>query len=320
MKIAEHVTFGAGLLNRSAHERPDADQLDKRAETSRILPVWRGKPLVTQTPSAVTLCMLDLAHPELSEHRQTLVYLGRDTAGAIFAADVSGWCPPEGMPDRNVFLDQTRQSFPGTDENTAFVELRGIMALLSPRDAEIAATARAILEWHRIHGFCANCGVKTDAINGGWQRNCEACGRMHFPRTDPVVIMLITYGNAVLLGRGKDWPEGMFSLLAGFMEPGETIEAATRREVLEETQVQVGEVGYLASQPWPYPSSLMIGTWGKALSTEIELDPAELEDARWITREDMLEVFAGRIPSISPAREGSIANFLLKNWLADRLD
>lgn len=132
--------------------------------------------------------------------------------------------------------------------------------------------------------------------------------------------MLITHGNSVLVGRGVGWPDDMYSLLAGFLEPGETIEAATRREVFEESGVRVGPVGYLASQPWPYPSSLMVGTWGRATTTDITLDPNELADARWITREDMLDVFAGRNPDIKPARKGAIAQFLLENWLADRLD
>jgi NAD+ diphosphatase len=154
----------------------------------------------------------------------------------------------------------------------------------------------------------------------GWQRDCPACGAHHFPRTDPVVIMLITHGNAVLLGRSPGWPEGMYSLLAGFVEPGETLEAAVRREVYEETNVRVGPVSYLASQPWPFPASLMFGCAGEALTTEITIDPQEIEDALWVSREDMVSVFAGQHPDILPARKGAIAHFLLENWLADRLD
>jgi len=154
----------------------------------------------------------------------------------------------------------------------------------------------------------------------GWQRICPDCGGHHFPRTDPVVIMLITRGNKCLLGRSPGWPEGMYSCLAGFLEPGETIEAAVRREVFEEAGVHVGQVSYLSSQPWAYPSSLMIGCHGEALSEEITLDTVEMDDARWVTREELMDAHAGLRSDILPGRKGAIAHFLLRNWLADRLD
>jgi NAD+ diphosphatase len=154
----------------------------------------------------------------------------------------------------------------------------------------------------------------------GWQRDCPACGGHHFPRTDPVVIMLITHGNDVLLGRSPGWPEGMYSLLAGFIEPGETIEAAVRREVFEEAGIRVGEVGYLASQPWPFPASLMFGCRGAALDRDITIDPKEIENAQWVSKERLARIFANEDPEIRPARNGAIAHFILWNWLADRLD
>lgn len=322
MKIAETVTFGAGQLNRASDLRSNSTHLQALVHDARILPVWRGKPLIIQeaTGAQVRLAYLDAEHRVVRDHFDKFVFLGLDNDGPIFTVNISDWQPEGKEPDPAVFFDETVQHHPDTPPSNQFAELKGFMALLTPLEAEIAATARSILEWHRTHGFCANCGALSDAVQGGWQRNCPDCGRMHFPRTDPVVIMLITHGNSVLLGRGAQWPQGMYSLLAGFMEPGETIEAATRREVLEETSVQVGPVSYLASQPWPYPSSLMVGTWGEATSTEIKIDPAELEDAIWLTREELLDVFAGRNREISPARKGSIAQFLLANWLADRLD
>jgi NAD+ diphosphatase len=154
----------------------------------------------------------------------------------------------------------------------------------------------------------------------GWQRVCQACGGSHFPRTDPVVIMLITRGNKVLLGRSPGWPEGMYSCLAGFVEPGETIEAAVRREVWEEAGVHVGEVRYLASQPWPFPSSLMFGCQGFATSDDITIDPVEIEDALWVSREEVMDAFAGLREGLLPARKGAIAHFLLRNWVADTLE
>ena len=153
-----------------------------------------------------------------------------------------------------------------------------------------------------------------------WKRACPACGAQHFPRTDPVVIMLVTHGNSVLLGRAPAWPPAMYSLLAGFMEPGESIEAAVRREVWEEARVPVGDVSYLSSQPWPFPSSLMIGCRGEALNREITLDPVELEHALWVSREGVMAAMAGQNPDLRPARKGSIARFLLDRWLRDQLD
>ncbi len=132
--------------------------------------------------------------------------------------------------------------------------------------------------------------------------------------------MLIVHGNSVLMGRSSFWPEGMSSLLAGFVEPGETIEASVRREVLEESGIEVGEVRYLASQPWPFPTSLMFGCEGIATSTEIKIDPEEIEDALWVSREDMMDALAGQNPDMKPARRGSIARFLIEKWLADALD
>ena len=194
------------------------------------------------------------------------------------------------------------------------------MFWLSARDAELCATAKALLEWHRTHRFCAKCGQPSVPHMAGWQRTCPDCGAHHFPRTDPVVIMLVTQGNNVLLGRSPGWPQGMYSLLAGFVEPGETLEAATRREVLEESGIRCGRVDYLACQPWAFPNSLMVAMRAEAENTEIVIDPKELEDARWVSREEVMRAMAGDHPEILPARKGAIAQFILSMWLADRLD
>jgi NAD+ diphosphatase len=170
-------------------------------------------------------------------------------------------------------------------------ELRDLRSLalseaLPPEQLGILAQARALLHWHARHRFCAACGASTEATDGGNRRRCAACGTEHFPRTDPVAIMVVRHQGRVLLGRQKAWRPGMYSALAGFLEPGETLEDGARREVLEEAGVRVGAVQYVASQPWPFPASLMIGLIGEALSTEIRLDDHELEDARWFDAEE----------------------------------
>jgi NAD+ diphosphatase len=318
MRVAETVVFGGSGLDRAAHLRKDADALARARQAGRVLPVWRGKPLLDL--DAPHLAWLADGHPALAQ-ADTVVFLGADEDGPRFAADISDWSPEAGAEAvRAGFFDPTVQHHPALGDGLGFAELRGVMTALGARDAECAATAKALLHWHRSHGFCAVCGARSDLAQGGWQRSCPACGAQHFPRTDPVVIMLVTRGNAVLLGRSPGWPEGMFSLLAGFVEPGETAEAAVRREVFEETGIRCGAVTYLASQPWPFPASLMIGMHCEAEACALAVDPDELEAARWVSREDLVRAFAGLHPDLKPARSGAIAHFILRNWLADRLD
>ena len=320
MKHAEDVTFGGSGLDRAAQFRADAPKLGEWFKASNhVLMMWRGKPLVNAGDKS-RLVYVTADHPLVRGSVKAPVFLGQDGDAKLFVQDVSHWVP-EGLDETtlNQFLDPSEQIPSDTPVPAVFAELRAIMNNLDARDAEIAATARAILEWHRSHGFCANCGAKTEQTTGGWQTDCAACGRHHFPRTDPVVIMLILHGNSVLMGRSPGWPEGMYSLLAGFIEPGETIEAAVRREVFEEAGVKVGQVDYLASQPWPFPASLMFGCQGIAQSRDISIDPVEIEDALWVTREEMMEVFAGQHPQINAPRKGAIAHFILENWLADTL-
>ncbi|MEM8632317.1 MAG: NAD(+) diphosphatase [Pseudomonadota bacterium] len=322
MKDAESVTFGGSGLDRRSDLRNDAAALAGLASRAdaRHLPVWRGKALVAGM-ARDRLGFVSAGAEVLQYGIVPPVFLGEDNGAPWFAHDISAWEPEDtDLSSLGAFLDPSEQHYPGLPEDERFSELRAVMTRLSARDAELAATAKAVLGWHTTHRFCARCGAPSEITQGGWQRTCPACGAHHFPRTDPVVIMLITHGNSVLVGRSPGWPEGMFSLLAGFVEPGETIEAAVRRETFEEAGVHVGEVTYLSSQPWPFPASLMFGCWGRAISTDLTLDPVEIEDARWVSREYMLEVMAGRSGSMKAARKGAIARFLIDRWLADRLD
>jgi NAD+ diphosphatase len=318
VRDAEAVTFAGADLDRAAHLRPDAAGLAAlwaRSE-ARCLVLWRLKPLL-DTVGGTRLGWLPAGHPLLPGRSDGTVFLGLHCGEPRFALEVPDWEQAQEAPPG--FLDATRQAHPALPGALVFGDLRAAMAELGPADAGNAATARGILAWHRTHGFCAACGAPSVADEGGWRRSCPSCGARHFPRTDPVVIMLITHGNSVLLGRSPGWPEGMFSLLAGFMEPGESIEAAVRREVFEEAGIRIGRVGYLSSQPWPFPSSLMIGCHGEAATTEITCDPAELEAAVWLQREDAVAALNGRLDGMKLARRGSIARFLLEAWLADRL-
>lgn len=191
--------------------------------------------------------------------------------------------------------------------------LRLIGPTIAPEEASLAVHAVGIARWHETHRFCARCGAPSQVASAGHMRACASCGAHHFPRTDPAVIMLITDDqDRALLGRQPSWPEGRFSTLAGFVEPGETLDDAVRREVMEEVGVGVGQVTYAASQPWPFPSSLMLGFFGRAVSSEINVDQDEIAEARWFTREEVTEMTASTELLLPP--NVSISRWLLQQW------
>ena len=192
----------------------------------------------------------------------------------------------------------------------------GLLAQLDPRDAPLFAAALSLANWHRRHGYCAACGAATAIVRGGWGRACPDCATEHFPRVDPVAIMLVEHDDRLLLGRQPHYPPGRYSALAGFIEPGETIEAAVAREVMEEAGIAVAEVRYVASQPWPFPSSLMIGMHARALEDRLTVDTAELDDARWFSRAEVAAAIAGQGDSaFLPPPHFAIARTLLEHWL-----
>lgn len=309
MKISGTVTFGGSGLNRAAELRGQPEEIARLLVDSdaRALVIWNGKPL----SDGESLVWLPTGHKIVASDP---LFLGLDEQGPRFAYNVTNW-EPEEIPDAvGTLADRSIQHHPDLPEEFGFAELRGLMTRLTPRDAELAATARSVWAWHTNHKFCSQCGASSVVAMAGWQRDCPSCGAHHFPRTDPVVIMVVTRGDSCLIGRSPHWPPGMYSCLAGYIEPGETIEAAVRREVFEEAGVRVGPVKFVASQPWPFSTSLMIGCVGEALSDEITIDENEIEEARWITRDELRDALAGRNETISPARPGAIAHFLLSNW------
>ena len=184
------------------------------------------------------------------------------------------------------------------------------------------AQASSLIAWNNVHRHCGRCGGPMEMRAGGYKRECTACGHLVFPRTDPVVIMLTVdeAGDRCLLGRSPHFPPGMYSALAGFLEPGETIEEAVRRETHEESGIRVGRVRYHASQPWPMPHTLMIGCYGEALSTEVRRDETELEDCRWFSREEVRAMMSDETKTEAQApHDGTIAHRLLCDWLLDRV-
>lgn len=198
-------------------------------------------------------------------------------------------------------------------------DLRGLAMeeALPAEELGILAQARSMIAWHERRSFCSNCAARLEIADAGYRRHCPQCGMDHFPRTDPVVIMVARHARGILLGRQKAWKPGMYSALAGFVEPGETIEDAARREVYEESGIRVGAVRYVSSQPWPFVSNLMIGLIGEALTDEITVDATELEDARWFSREEAGQMLARTHPQgLYAANPFAIAHDLVKAALA----
>jgi NAD+ diphosphatase len=300
---------GSGL-DRAAHQRRDAGWLGARLadDATRLFPLWRSLHVIVQEDVPRPLALEIRASRALVERAAEVVFLGERSGVAHFALDLSA------LEENEV------RSATGADLG----DLRFFGSLLDAEEAGLLAYARAILHWHGQHRFCGACGQPTRSEAGGHVRRCIACSIEHFPRTDPAVIMLVTDGDRCLLGRQSRWPPGMVSTLAGFVEPGESLEEAVTREVREETGIAVRDVVYQGSQPWPFPCSVMLGFRAVAETTEITVDSTELEHAAWFTRaevRDFRELDFRRFEAPPPGTwllppRDSIARWLIDGWLA----
>lgn len=281
--------FTGGTLDRADRVRHEPALLDAaRADPAARLLVLDGLDPVLDEAGHLTWTSLDAAAGKL-------LFLGYEQGAPRFAAALPlGYRVPAGRsPALFAMLDR-----------------------LAPADAANYAAARSLVDWHGRHGFCANCGTATAIFRAGWARKCPNCGAEHFPRVDPVVIMLAELGDRVLLGRQPPWPLGRYSALAGFLEVGESIEEAVRRETFEEAGIRLGPVRYVASQPWPFPSSLMVACIGTALNDDIVIDTHELEDARWFSRDEVrLAMARDPAATFGAPPPYAIANTLLQAWL-----
>jgi NAD+ diphosphatase len=289
-----------GLDRVSARRRDDrwlADRLE--AGTTHFIPVWDQKNLFTTKGERLEPVFLPACDArDLVPGAESLTLLGVTGDGAYFALGLpAGAQPPDGLAAWGRFRD-----------------LRQVAPLLGERDGALLAYARAMAYWHGRHRFCGVCGSPTRSVEGGMLRVCTnaQCGQHHFPRTDPAIIVLVTCGEHCLLGRQPSWPAGMHSTIAGFVEPGESLEDTLVREVWEETGVEVKEMAYHSSQPWPFPSSLMLGFTAVAADRSLRVDQDELETAGWFTRADLLSrLKAGTLRLPSPV---SVAYRLIEGW------
>jgi NAD+ diphosphatase len=305
------IPFSGNPLNRTSEKRTDQKWIDAKRHdpSSLVLPMYRLEPFLREAQNSDASVELGLLKPEvvdsLAGDRAVCIFLGLDGDRAMFALDVS------------------EASDPANSGPLAglgyFRDARVAAATVSLEHAAIIAQAKALIDWHQRHGFCPRCGTPTKLMDAGYRRLCGNCNAEHFPRVDPVVIMLATDGEACLVGRGKQFPPGMFSALAGFVEPGETVEEAVRRELMEEASVKVGEVTYYATQPWPFPSSLMIGCFAKAKSRDVKADETELAEVRWIERSAARKLIEGKqVDGIRVPPPLAIAHHLIRTWaLAD---
>ncbi len=294
------IVFSGSPLNRLDARRRDPEwiALQLTEDATRILPVWKLNPLVRSDEPR-----LAWATPAILDGHEgdPPVFLGVVDDRAHFAFDISRSDAP---------LDEY-----GWEGVAHFPDLRAAAATMSGDDAAISAQARHLVDWHSRHGFCPGCGAKTQSRDAGWSRRCIECSAEHFPRTDPVVIMLVTDGDRCLLGRQRGWPGNMYSALAGFVEGGETLEEAVARETDEEAGIAVENIEYIVSQPWPFPASLMMGCRARATSTTIEIDSHELEHADWFTRDEAKAALAGPTDRLMVPPPFAIAHVLLKRWV-----
>ena len=297
-----HV-FAGNPLDRGERERRDDGWLEDRAKDprSRFLPLWQLNVPISDGVEPV----LGWVHADVLNGiavNSTPRFLGLLDGVAHFAIDVSEL----EQPARDLQLGGT----------LTFEEARTAATMLAAADAGILAQARAHVDWHARHRFCSVCGAASEQQRGGQTRKCPDCGAQHFPRTDPVVIVVVSSGERCLLGqsRGRLSKMKMFSALAGFVDQAESIEEAVRREVMEEAGVEVGEVHYHSSQPWPFPSSLMIGCHAEALSTEIRYDDVEMSEVRWFERHEVLRALAGENDELNVPGEIAIAHHIIKAW------
>ena len=295
-------TFAGNPLDRMSGRRSDADWLaaQLRAPDALLLALRDGDPLVEDGPEGPRLAYAPGAlATELSPDGERRLFLGMWKTSPVFALDLAG-------------------SDPGGQALAAygrFEALRPLAGALTPAEAAIAGTAKAMFEWRRRHGFCANCGQPSQVVDGGWKRVCPACGAQHFPRLDPVVIMLPVRGERCLLGRQAVWPAGMHSALAGFVEPGESVDEACAREVREECGLVVEAVRGHSTQPWPYPNSLMIGLIAQVAQGEARPVDGELEAVLWVERAAARRMVAGEtVDGVSAPQPMAIAHQLLRAW------
>ncbi len=297
--------YAAGGYDRAAKLRKDRDWLATRVHhpQSRIVPVWRNQNLVTKAQDGLPPRAVFLTRDQIVGGARTEVFLGQIEDSCFFAHDLS----PAELP-LDIIRSQTQLEF---------ADLRRIGPLVGNRDGSLMAYARGILYWHSRHEFCGVCGAPTEPEEAGHVRRCsnEKCATAHFPRTDPAVIMLVHDGDRCLLGRQKIWPKGMHSTLAGFVEPGESLEDAVAREVLEEAGIHITDVTYHSSQPWPFPASLMLGFHARAVSTDIKIDPDEIESANWFSRDFLRQNIRGGKDFFVPPGI-AVARRLIDDWVA----
>ncbi len=297
--------FVSHPIDRAAHIRTDADKLfalegDRKA---RAYVVHRDSLLVTQGADGVR-ALLTLDEARKFGANPGTIFLGLHEGAPIFGMGIPASAAEDLMGRQDVAV-----------ENLRAVAASGAVPA---RELSTIAMAKSLVSWHQRHGFCANCGARTSMADGGWKRVCPSCKTEHFPRTDPVVIMLVTDGDRCLMGRQSQFPPTMWSCLAGFVEAAETIEQAVQREILEEAGIHCTDVRYYMTQPWPYPSSLMIGCSARATTTDITVDRNELEDARWFTRDEAVAMLArNHAEGLTGPHPVAIAHHLLANWIAE---
>ena len=302
------IAFSGNPLDRAGNRRGDTAWLaaSRAGDHARVLPLWKLQPLLLgpeRTPEPLTLGFIDgVLASGLGGQDAIEVFLGIRGADAFFARDISALPDPLAAALANY---------------GHFRDARTATGMLGAGESAILAQAKALIDWHNRHRFCAQCGSATVPADAGYRRICRNCRAEHFPRTDPAVIMLVTRGNECLLGRNRRFTGGHYSTLAGFVEPGETVEEAVAREICEEVGLRTRGVRYFASQPWPFPSNLMIGCFAQAECGDIQIDGHEIVSARWFDHETVKRLVSGSSGEVALPRRDAIAFHLIAEWAAN---
>lgn len=313
------LAFSGQKIDKASHLRKDGQAIQRLASSPEALNliIWKGKILFERRQDECRIRYIRLNHG-LLQQADRIAFLGFiEERCPIFLYKLPNWeSKKDEYNDTSLkFFDDHENTHPLLPAHNRFIDLKKVLSVIRKTDLDICGIAKSLFHWQENNKYCSRCGKLNEVFENGWELSCIECKVKAFPRTDPVVIMLIEREGSILLGRSSFWPKGMYSCLAGFLEPGECIEDAVRRETFEEVGIKLESVDYVTNQFWPFPHSLMIGCRARARRKNLTIDHSELEQARWFKREELILLQKDKSSKLKLARRGTIANHLIEDWI-----